>query len=174
MYPITQAVLDKFQSGAMQTIRIGYRNYLLSNEVIIQGSVSLNRYCATGESVSVGSCVASEFSFTTLATTASWFQFEGKKLTVSVGVTVNNSVQYIPLGAFTVDSVRYEGNHATVTALDDMVNFDKAVDSAQFTFPYTLKTLLARICNICGVTLGTTGNFTNYSYSVTSLPPEAQ
>ena len=177
MYPIDQTTLAKFQSGARQYARFRFLNYMFTDAIIIQGSMSVNRYCATGESVCVGSCVASEWtaSLSNPNGGLNSYVFKGKKITVEVGVeTAQSTITYVPLGQFTVDDVKYDRSSITLTALDSMVEFDKAIDPTDFTFPYTLKTLLARICNVCGVSLGTTGNFTNYSYSVTALPEEAK
>lgn len=177
MYPIDQTTLAKFQSGARQYARFRFLNYMFTDAIIIQGSMSVNRYCATGESVCVGSCVASEWtaSLSNPNGVLNSYVFKGKKIIVEVGVeTAQSTITYVPLGQFTVDDVKYDRSSITLTALDSMVEFDKAIDPTDFTFPYTLKTLLARICNACGVSLGTTGNFTNYSYSVTALPEEAK
>ena len=177
MYPISQTALNKFQSGAMQYARITIGNTTITNANIVQGGMSINRYCSTGESVTVGSCVAAELSLTLANRDGSWnsFSFDGKEAYVEVGVyTSTSTITYIPMGYFVIDEVKFDRNTVTLTALDRLVKFDGAIDATQFTFPYTLKTLLARLCAICGVTLGTTGNFTNYSYSVAALPGEAK
>ena len=177
MYPISQTALNKFQSGAMQYARITIGNTTITNANIVQGGMSINRYCSTGESVTVGSCVAAELSLTLANRDGSWnsFSFDGKEAYVEVGVyTSTSTITYIPMGYFVIDEVKFDRNTVTLTALDRLVLFDGAIDATQFTFPYTLKTLLARLCTICGVTLGTTGNFTNYSYSVAALPGEAK
>ena len=177
MYPISQTALTKFQSGAMQYARITIESTTITNANIIQGGMSVNRYVSTGESVAVGSCVAAELSLTLNNRDGSWnsFSFDGKEAYVEVGVyTSSSTITYIPFGYFIIDEVKFDRNTVTLTALDRLVRFDGAIDETQFTFPYTLKTLLARLCAICGVTLGTTGNFTNYSYYVAALPSEAK
>ena len=177
MYPITQTVLNKFNSGALQYARITIGNTVITNANIVQGSMSINRYCSTGESLSVGSCVSAELVLTLNNRDGSWtsYSFDGKEAYVEVGVyTSASTITYIPMGYFIIDEVKFDRNVVSLAALDRMTLFDGAIDATQFTFPYTLKTLLSRICTICGVTLGTTGNFTNYSYSVTELPGEAK
>ena len=177
MYPISSTALAKFQSGAMQYARITNGNTVITNANIVQGGMSINRYVATGESVSVGSCVAAELSLVLSNRDGSWnsFSFDGKEFFVEVGVyTSASTITYIPMGYFTVDEVKFDRNTVTLAALDRMVKFDDAIDLTQFTFPYTLKTLLERICTVCGVPLGTTGNFINYGRSVAAMPSEAK
>lgn len=177
MYPISSTALAKFQSGAMQYARITNGNTTITNANIVQGGMSINRYVATGESVSVGSCVAAELSLVLSNRDGSWnsYSFDGKEFFVEVGVyTSASTITYIPMGYFTVDEVKFDRNTVTLAALDRMVKFDDAIDLTQFTFPYTLKTLLERICTVCGVPLGTTGNFINYGRSVAAMPSEAK
>ena len=177
MYPTNNRTKLVFARGDLQYARITIGTTVITNANIVQGGLTINRYVATGESLTVGSCVAAEMTLSLNNRDGSWnnFAFNGKEAFVEFGVyTTSTVMEYVTMGYFIIDEVKFERNTVTVTALDRITLFDVAIDATQFTFPYTLKTLLERICTICGVTLGTTDNFTNYSYSVTALPNETK
>lgn len=76
---------------------------------------------------------------------------------------------YKSIGTFKVDSIRKLRNRTEIVAYDNMIKFERYVDSwlAGLTFPITLGNMLTSLCSYCGVTLGTTvSNITNYGYVI--------
>lgn len=183
-YPISGEALELFMKSYRQVADITFHgtqeSIKLNEKDIVQGGLSVNRYCVSGSKIEIGSVIASELTVV-LDNTDGRFNdtvFEGAELFVRIGTKKwdahrweNAVYHYIPLGYFTVDEVPRKLNSITLTALDRMVMFDKAVDNTKLYFPTTVGNLLQRICSICGVTLGVAvSKLANYNYVVNSRP----
>lgn len=182
MYPIDSDILAIFQSGAMQYARLtigtsgtaGYQ--LIESDRIKQGGFSVNRFAETGDTVKVGSCVAAELTVALDNRDGIYddYDFVGKEAYVEVGVEDDNDIVYIPIGYFTFDEAAYDKSALRLAGLDRMLFFERTIDPAQLTFPYTVTQLLTRICTVCGVPLGNIGTLLNGGISVPSLPNDAK
>ncbi len=167
-YPITQEVLDLFTTQHRQIVDITFKGVAetktLTEKDVIQGGLSIDRYCVSGSRIEIGSAVAAELSLT-LDNTDGKFNdttFEGAELFINVGTKKwearkwENAVEhFIPMGYFTVDNSPRKLSHITLSALDRMVHFDKDVEPEKLSFPMTVGNLLEQICNICNVELAT-------------------
>ena len=167
-YPITQEVLDLFTTQHRQIVDITFNGVAetktLTEKDVIQGGLSIDRYCVSGSRIEIGSAVAAELSLT-LDNTDGKFNdttFEGAELFINVGTKKwearkwENAVEhFIPMGYFTVDNSPRKLSHITLSALDRMVHFDKDVEPEKLSFPMTVGNLLEQICNICNVELAT-------------------
>lgn len=182
MYPINSDILAIFQSGAMQYARVtigtaGQTGYqLIENDRIKQGGFSVNRFAETGDTVKVGSCVAAELTVALDNRDGIYddYDFVGKEAYVEIGVEDDNDIVYIPIGYFTFDEAPYDKSALRLAGLDRMLFFERTIDPAQLTFPYTVTQLLTRICTVCGVPLGNIGTLLNGGISVPSLPNDAK
>lgn len=176
-YPITQGVYELFQNGAYQQARITMGQTIIDNSRIVQGGLSINRYCSTGNKAMVGACVASELSLT-LDNHDGFYNltnFMGRELFVEIGVADENEVvHYIPMGYFGIDQSPRKQSRITISALDRMLWFEIEPDPEALTFPCTITDLLADICSECGVTRKITGALTNGSYVVDEYPQIAR
>ncbi|MCH5203139.1 MAG: tail fiber domain-containing protein [Oscillospiraceae bacterium] len=183
-YPISREALDLFNKLYRQVADISF--YGLSEELhitdedIILGGLSVNRYCVSGSKIEIGSVVASELELK-LNNADGRFNsvlFEGAELYVRVGTKKwdarrweNAKYHYVPFGYFTVDEAPRKLEIITLKALDRMVLFDKTVDMNLLSFPMTVNDLLIRICNICNVPLGTNISILpNHSYVINEAP----
>ena len=167
-YPITQEVLDLFTTQHRQIVDIAFNGVAetktLTEKDVIQGGLSIDRYCVSGSRIEIGSAVAAELSLT-LDNTDGKFNdtaFEGAELFINVGTKKwearkwEKAVEhFIPMGYFTVDNSPRKLSHITLSALDRMVHFDKDVEPEKLSFPMTVGNLLEQICNICNVELAT-------------------
>lgn len=184
MYPITSDAVARFAANERQVINInltGVNEALtLSEGDIKQGGFVLNRYSTSGNTIEVGSAIASEVQIT-LDNSDGRFNgvtFAGARLFIRVGVpssdnTGGGSYYYVPLGYFTVDEAPRKLKSINFTALDDMVLFDKVPDLSLLRFPMTVAQLVSRICDICNVNLGTNVSaLTNGTYIVRGLTSE--
>lgn len=167
-YPITQEVLDLFTTQHRQIVDITFNGVTetktLTEKDVIQGGLSIDRYCVSGSRIEIGSAVAAELSLI-LDNTDGKFNdttFEGAELFINVGTKKwearkwENAVEhFIPMGYFTVDNSPRKLSHITLSALDRMVHFDKDVEPEKLSFPMTVGNLLEQICNICNVELAT-------------------
>lgn len=184
MYAIPQEARDLFRNSYRQVLEIkmtGTQTTIpITDEDVVAGGMSVNRYCLSGNRIEVGSAIAAELTLK-LDNASGKFDdiaFEGAELFVRVGVKKwdakrweNANLYYVPVGYFTVDEVPRKLASITLTALDRMVLFDKAVDRTLLAFPTTVDALLSRICDICNVSLGI--NITellNHDYEIPALP----
>lgn len=186
MYPITQYALDLFQKMYRQTADITFHgvseDHTLTEADLLQGGLTINRYSTSGNRIQIGTCVAGELELklNNIDGQFNSVTFEGAELYVRVGVKKwdahrweNATMQYIPMGYFTVDEAPRKSDIITLKALDRMVMFDKVVDTSLFTMPMSLGNFVARICNLCNVTLGTNmTSLPNYDYVVTAIPDD--
>lgn len=176
-YPITQDVYELFQSGAYQQARITMGQTIIDNSRIVQGGLSINRYCSTGNKAMVGACVAAELSLT-LDNHDGFYNltnFVGRELFVEIGVADENEVvHYIPMGYFGIDQSPRKQSQIKISALDRMLWFEIEPDPDALTFPCTITDLLADICSECGVTRKITGALTNGTYVVDEYPEIAR
>ena len=176
MYPIDSDVLALFQSGAYQQARITMGNVTIGNDRIIQGGLQINRYCSTGNTAMVGSCIAAELTLT-LENSDGYYNntnFVGRELFVEIGVADENEVvHYIPMGYFGIDESPRKKNKLSISALDRMLWFEVEADKTALTFPCTITELLQDICAECGVTWSVSA-LTNGSYTVDEYPDTAR
>ena len=153
-------------------------NLVMENADIVDGGYSINRYVVTGDSLQFGSCVSGELTLI-LDNHDGRFNdesFMSKEIHAEVGVKDENDIiQYSSLGYFTIDESPKKLSTISLAALDRMMKFEKKVDATLLSFPVTLYELLARICEICDVDLGTSSyNFLHANYNVMEFPAIAQ
>lgn len=175
MYPITSDELALFQTRPQQA-RITMGNVTIGNSRIVQGGLTINRYCSIGERAMVGACVAAEATLILENSDGYYDQtnFMGRELFIEVGVEDDNEdMHYVPLGYFTIDESPRKKNKINISALDRMLWFEQEVDQTALTFPCTVTELLQDICAECGVTWNVSA-LTNGSYTVDEYPETAR
>ena len=177
MYPVTATVANLFKTNASQQLSILVNpvtgsSFELTSADILSNGLSVNRYTASGDSIQIGTCVASELTMR-LENGDGRFNsvvFEGAQLYVSVGIEVNGVTSWIPLGYFTIDNAPRSLAIIEISALDGMVQFDKDVNLEALNLPSSVKNLVTACCNECNVTLATDLDaLPNKSFSVQSV-----
>ena len=186
MYPISDEALDLFSKNYRQTAEIivygADRSFTLTESNIMVGGLTVDRYSVSSSKIELGSACASELSLT-LDNRDGQFndvRFEGAELFVRIGVKKydangleNATMQYVPLGYFTVDEPARALQTISLSALDRMVLFDKPVNWSLFSFPIKVKDMLSQICSICNIPLGTDiSDRPNSEYEVLEAPEE--
>lgn len=155
--PCSSALQKLFTDGNRQVCRITVTPlsgtpFVLTEEKIY--SLTIDRYSATGEELTLGSCVSSEInlSLNNQDYSLNQYQFAGAILDVQVGVADwsldNPTVQYINVGRFTVDEAPRMLQTINIVGLDNLALFDKY---SNLTGSTTIGTLITTICNRCGV-----------------------
>lgn len=97
----------------------------------------------------------------------------GKNLIGDAGTKAQ--VIWIPCGRFIIDTSPRKLQIITVSALDYMVKFDKAVDVSKISFPIHVDALIQKICELCNVSLLTDVTaLPNHQYSIGGLPSSSQ
>lgn len=138
---------------------------------IRQGGLTIDRFSVPGQSIEVGACTAAEMTLT-LDNTAGTFDgvvFEGAQMVVTVSCSDGVNTYSVPMGYFTVDEAPKMAKIINIVALDRMVQFDKDVDLADFTFPITVEDLVTQLCTDCNVVLSSSVDLTvfpNYDFPI--------
>jgi hypothetical protein len=101
--------------------------------------------------ITIGNTCASSVTFSIYMPTVS---LENKEITVFEGVKVNEEIQYIRLGIFTVTKQTSDGEYTSYEAYDRMYKADMPYFS-DMTFPSTDKAILNEICSKLGISLAT-------------------
>lgn len=184
MYKVSQEVKNLFNKNYIQvadiTVNGVNESFLVAENEIVQGSLSIDRYSVSNSKIEVGSAVAAELTLKLKNDDGKYDNtvFEGAEVFVKIGIKKwdahrweNAVIHWIPCGYFTIDEPPRALSTITISALDRMILFDKTVDISKLSFPMTVADLLNKICTICGVTLAT--NITrlpNKDYQITAYP----
>lgn len=181
MRPISGQVIELFKAHKKQTAKISVttksgNSFVLTEADILTNGFKLNRSSVSGETVELGSVIASELELVLNNYNERLHDvaFEGAKLFVLIYVTDGSAKHPVDFGYFTVDEVLKGKNTITITALDSMVNFDKEIKADFFTDitdTITVSELVKKICHICGIVIKTDlSTLPNYNYTVVSVP----
>ena len=175
MYPISIDLRARFERGERKRTRIILSNangtQIITEEDIKADSFSVDRYCATGNKIEIGSAVSSEFSVV-LNNHDGRFDdivFEGSDLCVDVGFDWSDG-NYVRCGFFTVDEPPRAFSTISIKALDYMMRYDKEIDHTKLSDAYyTPETLVRKISELCGVEVSSEINFDALPNSAESL-----
>lgn len=113
--------------------------------------------------ITIGNTCASSVTFSIYMPTVS---LENKEITIFEGVKVNEEIQYIQLGIFTVTKQTSDGEYTSYEAYDRMYKADMPYFS-DMVFPSTDKAILNEICGKLGISLAT--SITN-THTITDKP----
>lgn len=184
-YKVSQEVISLFKSCYRQIAKIQVLGIEGLDEIkesdIVQGGLTVDRYCFSSNSLEIGTAIASELSLELKNDKGQFdsFSFDGVKLVARVGIKKwdaktweNAIIHYVPLGVFTVDEPIKNKATVTLNALDNMVKFDRPYDT-DLMFPATLGEIAEDACSKCGVLLKTT-SFYNSDYVVSSRPTDEE
>ena len=184
MFKTSQAVIDLFNKNYRQVIRITfkgkYEQFVITENRVIQGGLTIDRYSVSGTKIEIASAVAAELTLKLKNDDGKYDNvvFEGAELFVEIGIKKwdahrweKATVEYIPCGYFIVDTPPRALSTISVSALDRMVLFDKLVDWTKITFPITVENLISRVCEVCGVECSTDlSRLVNHSYTIHKAP----
>lgn len=142
--------------------------YTIGGQYILQGGVSIDRYCVTSSKLEFGNAIASELTLR-LDNSSKYFDnitLQGSK--VSVAISIENNT--LNVGLFHIDSVDKKLDTIVIKALDSLILFDKEIQSDAFfiktgTTLRSVRELLSACCVAVGMTLDTFFyQFANSSY----------
>lgn len=175
MYNISSGALAALKSDAPQGLSIqvdAMGGKLDLDESDFVGDITITRRCVSGDKIEIGTAIAAEFKATLQNYDGRFddYSFEGAEMFVRFSVPVGETVEYIPIGYFTIDEPPRKLSTISITAFDRMARFNRPYDTAT-TYPSSLYQLLSDACTKCGVTLATaSGSLTNSAYSPTQRP----
>ena len=141
MYALSNEVINLFKKHYRQVIRATfkgkYETFVIDESEIIQGGLTTDRYSVSGTKLELGSAIAAELTMKLKNYDGKYDEtvFEGAELFVEVGIKKWDAhrwekaeVQYIPCGYYIIDTPPRTLSTISISALDRMVLFDKAVD----------------------------------------------
>lgn len=184
MYRLPRDAIDLLDVPYRQVVKIEVHTkdseFTLTEEDILQGGLTIDRYSVSGSKIEIGSAVAGELTLKIKNDDGRFndVRFEGAELNVWVGVKKwdahrweNAEIYWIPCGYFIVDSPPRTLSTISLTALDRMVKFSKEVDAAKLSFPLEVEGLINRCCTLCGVVCGSDlTKLINRRYVIKELP----
>ena len=175
MYPISDALRTRFENGERKCARITLNNIsvedlIITEADIVSDSLSIDRYCATGNKIEIGSAVSAELSLVLNNNDGKFddIRFEGSELKVEIGIK-DVADSYIPCGYFTVDEPPRAFSKISLKALDFMMRFDKDADLTEIPFPCPVETVVRKISELCGVTVSENINFSSLPNSTEKM-----
>lgn len=140
-----------------------------------QSGIQLNEATSSSGSFDLGAAIMSKLTLTLNNASGKFNDVNfigGQVNAVQIGVYLNETtVEWIPLGVFDIDSVKYSGSAAEITAYDLLGRADRDL-SESIVFPVKLGALLRRICADCGIPWNG-DSFLHEEYVVNSPPQNA-
>lgn len=98
-------------------------------------------------------------------------QFYDATIKLSIGLQLSDHVEWIPRGAYTVNSSTIEGRTIKIIAYDFMDKFDQPYSESGLIYPASLGTILRDCCSRRGIVLQTV-SFPNDNYIVDKRPED--
>lgn len=159
MYNTTQAYKDAMSATSRTTKVNGIigADIDITNDDIVQGSLSISSQCVDSTDLTLGAVYDSEMCIS-IYYEGNYQKLNGKIIQLFFSVLTNaenDTWATIPLGLYEITEAKREMTVVKLRARDNLIHFDKefvAPDTSSRT-PYNW---LVYICNECGVTLGMT------------------
>lgn len=153
MYNCSQAFLTALHKPArFEKLRgtIGSVSFTDANVV----SMSYSNRCSDTADLTLGSCYIGQLEATFVNVNILRGEWRDKVITLEWGlVLADSSVEYIPIGVFTVSEATWSGTGIHIKASDNIAKLDKACSSQTSGEIYDLLNLA---CQTCNITLGMT------------------
>ena len=153
MYNCSQAFLTALHKPArFEKLRgtIGSVSFTDANVV----SMSYSNRCSDTADLTLGSCYIGQLEATFVNVNILRGEWRDKVITLEWGlVLADSSVEYIPIGVFTVSEATWSGTGIHIKASDNIAKLDKACSSQTSGEIYDLLNLA---CQTCGITFGMT------------------
>lgn len=181
MYSISKQCYDVLFSSARQftaraTVTLADGTVLsLTAADFKQGGIKLNEATSSSGSFDLGAAIMSKLTLTLNNATGKFNDTNfigGQVNAVQIGVYLDETtVEWIPLGVFDIDSVKYSGSAAEITAYDLLGRADRDL-SDTIVYPIRLGSLLRRICADCEIPWNS-DSFLHEDYIVNTPPRNA-
>lgn len=158
MYSVSEEYIEQIKKpyAFKRTLRGTINNVPFTEDDILSGSFSVSNQCSDTNEVQIGSVYVGELQATFRSDIFPRHLWKGAVITISDGLWLDESeeYEYIPLGIFTIDDATIDQKGVKVKAYDYMLNFNKKLEMT--TTIGSAYSILALLCQDCGVTLGMT------------------
>lgn len=153
MHQTSNEFKDKIkQPSRSLTAKVDIRGNEYGDENIVE--MVLDETVNPADSFSLGAAPSAKLDLTVIDVDD--VVFEGATVRPEVGLELSDkTVEYVPLGTFTVDSLTKIKNKTRLTCFDNMVKLEKPYFS-ELTYPAKLSAVAQEIADKAGVTLATT------------------
>ena len=101
------------------------------------------------------------------------YDFEGAHVAVYTALDIDNTIETIQLGVYTIDEANYTTSSIVLSMLDNMSKFDISYSESQLTYPATLGDIVTEACLRCGVTFNSAGSDFVYDTFIVDAPPNS-
>lgn len=101
------------------------------------------------------------------------YDFEGAHVAVYTALDIDNTIEQVQLGTYTIDDANYTTSSIVLSMLDNMSKFDISYSESQLIYPATLGDIVTEACLRCGVTFNSAGSDFVYDTFVVDNPPNA-
>lgn len=110
------------------------------------------------DSFDIGAAVIGELAMNLNNTTEKFdtYNFLDAQISLKIGLVLDNTVEYLQMGLYTVEEAKAVETTITLSALDKMSWFEKKYSEVHSVYPRSLYWIVRDICDCCGVPLSGT------------------
>lgn len=127
MYSVSDAYKEAMKKPVqMHFLKGTIGDYSFDDKNILEGSFSITNQCCGNEAVEIGQVYIGELNATFLNIPLERYSWKDKEITPYFGMKLaDGSIEYIPLGVFTINSAEWTNSGTVVKAYDHMAKLDK-------------------------------------------------
>lgn len=127
---------------------------LSENGIDIVDSLKSVQITAGSEEITIGSAVSTYFDATIEKQSVT---LSGKEITLQAGIEINGELEYIPMGIYTIQNPRVQGNTISFTAYDRLTSRCNGGYFSKITYPADALDVLSEIESMTGIAFDRTG-----------------
>jgi hypothetical protein len=129
-----------------------FNTRLLENEKVLVESVKNFTITSGAEEITIGSAAAS---YVQATIENKGIALSGKEVSLEIGVEVDEEMEYIPMGLYTIQNPKIESNKVTFTAYDRLASRCNGAYYSKLGYPVDAVDILAEISTMTGVAIDT-------------------
>lgn len=149
----------------------------LGDDDVKMGGFQYDARSTSGDVLELGSTIAAQLTLQLIAAgDADNFNWYGARLEVQVGVEAESTIVYGNLGVFVVDEADRRYDTWNITALDNLVRFDKTLTAANWNTinlgGWTVGDIISKASAASGVSVGVLDDLLNSGVTLPTVTPQ--
>lgn len=144
---------EKFEEVILSPNRAFHARLIENDQVIVDNIKNFSMVSGNTE-ITIGSAIASYVEVTIEAQDLS---LSGREVTLQTGLEVDGTVEYVPMGLFTIQNPKKESNKISFTAYDRLTSKCNAAYYSKLTYPVDALDILTEIEAMAGIEIDKTG-----------------
>ena len=150
-------------------LELSDKNDLMSNGISITSATSGT------DSFDIGAAVMGELVLTLNNSTGKFdkYNFLDAEINLKIGLQLEDSVEYLQMGIYTVDEAQTADITIVLSALDRLSWFEKAYSNVKTAYPATLYQIVSDVCKYCVVSF-TMGKFDYGDMVIQKRPDDSE